>query len=248
MYKFFVNDEQIQSDTITIKNDDVNHIKNVLRIGINERIQICNKNTSKNYSCEIVEENLNSIKCKIIEPIYETTEANTYIHIFQGLPKSDKMENIIQKLTEIGVCEITPLVMERCVVKLDKSSQEKKISRWRKIAEVAAKQSKRDIIPLINYCTDIKNIYNKIKDYDIIITAYEEEKEQRIKEILNNYKNVQNLKIALIIGPEGGISKNEIEELKKNNSKIVTLGKRILRTETAPIVLASIILYELNDI
>lgn len=248
MYKFFVNDEQVQADTITIKNDDVNHIKNVLRIGINERIQICNKNTSQNYSCEIVEENLNSIKCKIIEPIHETTEANTYIHVFQGLPKSDKMENIIQKLTEIGVCEITPLVMERCVVKLDKASQEKKIPRWRKIAEVAAKQSKRDIIPLINYCTDIKNIYNQIKDYDIIITAYEEEKVQRVKEVLNNYKNVQNLKIALIIGPEGGISEEEIEELKKNNSKVVTLGKRILRTETAPVVLASIILYELNDI
>ncbi len=248
MYKFFVKDEQIQKDIITIKNEDVNHIKNVLRIEINENIQICNIKNSQNYLCKVIEENTNYIKCEIIKLISQTTEPNTYIHVFQGLPKFDKMENIIQKLTEIGVCEITPLIMERCIVKLDKSAEEKKIERWRKIAEVAAKQSKRDVIPLINNCTNIKNMYNNIKDYDIVITAYEEENEQRVKDVLEKYKNLENLKVAIIIGPEGGISAEEIKELRNNNSKIVTLGKRILRTETAPIVLASIVLYELNDI
>ena len=248
MYKFFVNDEQIQEDTVIIENEDVNHIKNVLRIGINEKIQICNINSSKNYLCEILEEDTKYIKCKIINKINCTTEANTYIHVFQGLPKAEKMEDIVQKLTELGIRQITPVFMERCIVKLDEKAHKKRIERLQKIAEAAAKQSKRDMIPLINYCIDIENLSNQLENFDLIITAYEEEKNNKIRDVLKGYKDKRDLKVALIIGPEGGISLKEVKKLQNANSQFVTLGPRILRTQTAPIVLSSIILYELNDI
>ena len=122
MYKFFVNNNQIKDNEIEIINEDVNHIKNVLRLEKNEEIQICDADNSKNYICQIIEINSKSIKCNIINEITETTESNVYIHIFQGLPKSEKMETIIQKNTEIGVSEFTPVLMERCIVKLDNKS------------------------------------------------------------------------------------------------------------------------------
>lgn len=122
-----------------------------------------------------------------------------------------------------------------------------KNERWKKIAEVAAKQSKRDKIPIINLPIDIKNIYEKIKDYDIVLVAYENEKNNTLKHVLQNTIKRNNLKIAIIIGPEGGIEQKEIEQLKMNKVNIVTLGKRILRTETAPVVLASLIMYEFDE-
>ncbi len=246
MYKFFVNSNQINNNQIEILNEDVNHIKNVLRLNKNDEIQICNLNTSENYECKIIDLNSNSIKCEILSKLDETTESNVYIHILQGLPKSEKMETIIQKNTEIGVSEFTPVIMERCVVKLDNKNENKKIERWRKIAEVAAKQSKRDKIPIINNCTSLKNIYENLKDYDIVIVAYEEEKQQTLKQIIKEVNNKEKYRIAIIIGPEGGIAPKEIEFLKDNNSKIITLGKRILRTETAGMVISSIIMYELD--
>ena len=158
------------------------------------------------------------------------------------------MEQIIQKATEIGVSDITPLKMERCVVKLDEKTELKKIERWQKIAEVAAKQSKRDKIPVVHSCVSLKNIYEKLKKYDIVIVAYEEEKDISIKQVLKQIDPKNNPNIAIIIGPEGGIAKEEINFLKTlSNAKIVTLGKRILRTETAPLVLASIIMYEFDE-
>lgn len=158
------------------------------------------------------------------------------------------METIIQKATEIGVSDITPVKMERCVVKLDEKTASKKIERWQKIAEVAAKQSKRDKIPTIHSCINFKSIYEKLQEYDIVIMAYEEEKETSIKRILTSLPHEGKLKIAVIVGPEGGISKDEVDLLSRlPNIKVVTLGKRILRTETAPLVLASVIMYEFDE-
>ena len=247
MYKFFVNDKQIVENKINIIGEDVNHIKNVLRLEIEEKICVCNKETSISFLCKIIELNNERIICDVLEEIAETTETNCYIHIFQGLPKSDKLEFIIEKCTEIGVKEITPVVMKRTIVKLDEKDKVKKTIRWQKIAEVAAKQSKRDSILKVNNVINFKNIFENVNDYDILLVAYEEEKDNTLKKILKDYKDKSNLKIAVVIGPEGGIDETEISLAKENKFIPITLGKRILRTETAPLVVTSNIIYELED-
>ena len=246
MYKFFVSDNEVNEDEINII-EDVNHIKNVLRLGIGEKVEVCDSRNCINYLCEIVEADNKFVKCKILDKLENSREPNVYLHIFQGLPKAEKMETIIQKTTEIGVSEITPVVMRRCVVKLDNKSASKKVERWQKIAEVAAKQSKRDKIPQINLPIDLKNIYKNLENYDIVLVAYENEENNGIKQILSNVSKKQDLRIAVIIGPEGGIDDSEISELKSHNIQTVSLGKRILRTETAPIVLSSVIMYEFDE-
>lgn len=247
MYKFFVNEEKINDNEIDIIGEDVNHIKNVLRLEIGEKIYICIKETAKCFECKIEEITKSNVKCEKLEEVLETTEANTYIHIFQGLPKADKLEFIIEKCTEIGVKEITPVAMKRSIVKLDEKDKTKKLIRWQKIAEVAAKQSKRDTILKINNIINFQNIFEKITDYDILLVAYEEEIERNLKSVFKSLKNNKNLKVAVLIGPEGGIDETEIKLCKDNNFISVTLGKRILRTETAPLVISSNIIYELEE-
>jgi len=158
------------------------------------------------------------------------------------------MELIIQKCTELGVKEITPVQMERCIVKLDEKSANKKIERWQKIAEAAAKQSKRDGICKINNLINIKNICKMVQNYDIVLVPYENEVQLSLKQVLKNFNNLQKLKIAIVIGPEGGFEEKEIDFLKQNNGKIITLGKRILRTETVAITMSSIIMYEFDNL
>ncbi|MCI8352173.1 MAG: 16S rRNA (uracil(1498)-N(3))-methyltransferase [Clostridia bacterium] len=247
MYKFFVTANQMKDNIVEIQGEDVNHIKNVLRLGLDEKIDICDLETSTNCLCKIIELDNKYIKCEIIDKLESKSEPKTYLHIFQGIPKAEKMETIIQKTTEIGASEITPVAMNRCVVKLEAKHIDKKILRWQKIAEVAAKQSKRDKIPLVNPPINIKNIYEKLEDYDIVLVAYESEENYNIKSALEEVKAKMLLKIAVIVGPEGGIEEKEIELLKSFGGKIITLGKRILRTETAPIVLSSIIMYEFDE-
>lgn len=245
MPKFFVRDNQIDNNKIKISGEDVNHISNVLRIKNGEKINICNIDTSANYIAEIISQDKNYILCEITEKKQSTAEPKTYIHIFQGLPKADKMELIIQKSVELGVSEITPVQMERSIVKLDGKDAIKKVDRWRKIAEVAAKQSGRDKLPCINEIKKIKNIYEILQNYDIVIVAYENEKEVQLKQVLQNLKRkIAFPKIAVVIGPEGGIDISEIKQLESLEAKIVTLGERILRTETAALSLTSIIMYE----
>lgn len=246
MPKFFIKNDQVKDEYIDITGDDVNHIKNVLRLKIDDCIQVCNSDTGNNYKAQIVSVEKSNIKCSIIEKLNSTVESNVYIHILQGLPKADKMELIIQKCTELGVQEITPVNMERSIVKLNPKDETKKIQRWQKIAEVAAKQSGRDKITQINNIVRFKDIFNVLKDYDTFLVAYEKEKENTLKKELIKLKEVTSPKIAVLIGPEGGIDDEEIKVLKMNNTKIITLGKRILRTETAPLAISSIIQYELE--
>lgn len=246
MPKFFIKNDQVKDEYIDITGDDVNHIKNVLRLKIDDCIQVCNSDTGNNYKAQIVSVEKSNIKCSIIEKLNSTVESNVYIHILQGLPKADKMELIIQKCTELGVQEITPVNMERSIVKLNPKDETKKIQRWQKIAEVAAKQSGRDKITQINNIVKFKDIFNVLKDYDTFLVAYEKEKENTLKKELIKLKEVTSPKIAVLIGPEGGIDDEEIKVLKMNNTKIITLGKRILRTETAPLAISSIIQYELE--
>lgn len=252
MPKFFVENNQIKNDTIYIKDKDVNHIKKVLRKNIEDEITICNENTKQDYLCKITNIEENEITCKILKKLETNVESNIEVSIFQGLPKADKMELIIQKSVELGVHDITPIEMKRCVVKLKEKDKTKKIERWQKISEVAAKQCGRNYIPKINNIENLKEISEKIKDYDAVLVAYEEEKENTLKNELkllkkDNQENNKKIKIAIVIGPEGGIDKEEINALEKNGAKIITLGKRILRTETVALNVLSIIMYELEN-
>ena len=169
-----------------------------------------------------------------------------HITLFQGIPKFEKMELIIQKNTEVGVNNIVPVIMERTVVKLDEKVASKKLDRWQKIAEIAAKQSMRDIIPNVKSIIKTKEI--DVDMYDVVLVAYENEEHNMLKAELKKLEsqNKQEYNIAIVIGPEGGISEKEIELLDEKNVKFVSLGKRILRTETAGLVMAGNILYELE--
>ena len=250
MPKFFVKNNQVNNETITIIGEDVNHIKNVLRLNIDDNIHICNVDTAINYICGISKISNEEIECIIFNKIESISESNVHINIFQGLPKSDKMELIIQKSVELGANEITPVEMKRSVSKIEEKSKSKKLERWQKISEVAAKQCGRDTIPKINSITSIKNICNLISEYDIVLLAYENEENNTLKNELLKIKNnkKENLKIGIIIGPEGGLDTEEVQKLKENGAKVVTLGKRILRTETVAFTMISIIMYELGDL
>lgn len=252
MPKFFVNEEQINNQEIKIQGTDVNHIKNVLREKIGSELIICNEKTGQDYLCEIKEIKEENIICNIKEKLLNNVESNIKVTIMQGLPKADKMELIIQKSVELGVNNIIPIEMKRCVVKLKDKDKIKKIERWQKISVVAAKQSGRNIIPEINQVENLKNICETFENYDIVLLAYENEKENTIKNELkqlkekNQNKN-EDVKIAILIGPEGGITEEEVEIAKKKGAKIITLGKRILRTETVALNVLSIIMYELEN-
>lgn len=257
MSKFFVRDEQINKNNIQILEDDVNHIVNVLRMKKDDELQICNQDTGENYIAKIIEITKKSVECEIKEKLDKTTESNVKITLFQGIPKFEKMELIIQKNTEVGVEKIVPVIMERTVVKLDEKLAIKKVERWQKIAEIAAKQSMRDIIPKIENVIKIKDIEKFSSNFDSILVAYENEeknmlktelikiREEKSKKENYNEKNIYN--IAIVIGPEGGIAEKEIDILKNNGAKFVSLGKRILRTETAGIVMSGNIMYELEE-
>lgn len=246
MPKFFVKNNQIENNEITIIGTDVNHIKNVLRMNTLDKIEVCNQEMQENYLCEIKNVSEEKIECKIIEKIESSTESSIKVTIFQGLPKADKMELIIQKSVELGVYDITPVEMSRCVVKLNEKDKGKKLVRWQKISEVAAKQSGRDIVPKINEIIAIKNICDIINKYDSVILAYENEKDYTIKEELQKLKKQNANKIGIIIGPEGGLAEKEVQMLQESGAKVVTLGNRILRTETVALNVLSNIIYELD--
>ena len=220
MPKFFVKNNQVinEEKEVIILGDDVNHIKNVLRLKQGDKIIVCNTFNSKNYSSTIMQLEKDSIVCEIEKELESIAESKVHLHILQGLPKAEKMELIIEKSVELGVKEITPVSMSRCVVKLDDKAKVKKVARWQKISEIAAKQSGRDIIPKINNVIVLENIYELLKNYDIVLVAYENEKDNSLKKELmqlkENLDTKKNLKIAVIIGPEGGIEEREVESLK----------------------------------
>ena len=208
MQRFFVEENQIDIEKkfIEIIGEDVNHIKNVLRCKIGEQIEVCSKENSKAYLCEI--SNLgDTIKALILKELENNKESNLHINIIQGLPKADKMELIIQKGTELGIKEFTPLILKRCIVKIDSKDEQKKIERWQKQAEVAAKQCGRDVIPKVNGIYSINTIYDLLKDYDLVLLAYENEKKNTLKNEIEKIKN-SNAKIAIVIGPEGRARRN----------------------------------------
>lgn len=239
MYNFFVNNNQIDGNTVKIYGQDVNHIGNVLRMKKNEKIYVSDKDTGFKYLSKIEEITKEEIICTILNNV-ESTESNIKVTLFQGLPKADKMEYIIQKSVELGINKIVPVEMKNCIFKL--KDEDKKLQRWQTISETAAKQSKRNIIPKIEKLQTIDSLAEKICEYDLVIIAYENEENISLKQLLQGNREVNN--IAIVIGPEGGIDKKEVDKLIQAGAKVASLGKRILRTETAPIAMLSMIMYE----
>lgn len=240
MHKFFVEENKIANNKAYINNSDYNHIVNVLRMKKGDNILITNISSNETFNSIIEEIRKDEIICNIVDKENREVELNVNIDLFQGLPKADKMEYIIQKAVELGVHKIVPVNMKYCIAKI--KDEDKKNIRWNKISEVAAKQCKRNIIPKVEKSININNLYEELKKYDLVIVAYENEENITLKKILKSYKDIK--EIAIIIGPEGGLSIEEIEALKGIGAKIVSLGNRILRTETAPIALISMLVYE----
>ncbi|MBE6008938.1 MAG: 16S rRNA (uracil(1498)-N(3))-methyltransferase [Lachnospiraceae bacterium] len=238
MPKFF--STELTGDIFTLDSDDSKHIKTVLRAEIGERITICDCN-GYDHLCEIEELGKN-VTARVIEKTVCESEAAKNIVLFQGLPKGDKMESIIQKCVEIGVNAFVPVACERSIVKIDKK-EEKKIQRWQKISLSAAKQSGRGIIPAVLNPMTFKNAVLYAKDFDMALIPYEKEKERGIREAIKGFDGKS---IAVFIGPEGGFSEDEIAFATENGVMPITLGRRILRTETAGPVTAAVLLYELD--
>ncbi|MBC8588387.1 RsmE family RNA methyltransferase [Paratissierella segnis] len=243
MHRFFVDKSQISEYKIIIIGKDVKHIKDVLRLKKNEIIEILNDGFV--YVCRIERIEKDRIETAIVDRKAGVNESKVDITLFQGLAKGTKMDFIFQKNTEIGVKEFYPIITHRSVVKIKEMDKEqKKINRWNSIVEEAAKQSKRDSIPIVRDIITFDKMIDILRNEKDIIVPYEEEKSYSIKEgLINSGK-----KINIIIGPEGGFEQEEIQILRDVGGKIVTLGNRILRTETAGLVASTIILYEFGDI
>lgn len=246
MHRFYVNHNQLTAQTVRITGPDVNHIKNVLRMKTGEEFIICN-GQGKDYYC-IIDRISESEITASVQAITDTgSELTSRITLFQGLPKSDKMELIIQKAVELGVYEIVPVMTRRVIVKLDdKKKEEKKLERWQAIAEGAAKQSGRGIIPTIKPVQTYAQAIDYAKTLDKNIIPYENAKGmQNTRRIMNELTN--NKTIGIFIGPEGGFEELEIERAMQAGIEPITLGKRILRTETAGLAVLAMMVLVLEE-
>jgi RNA methyltransferase, RsmE family len=244
MYHFFVSEEQINGENAYIEGSDVNHIANVLRMKPEEELLISVKG-DWDYLCKIVDIETDRVNLKVLESM-EQRELPVNITLLQGIPKSDKLEMIIQKAVELGVSEIIPVKTKRVVVKIDEKKVGTKVNRWNAIAESAAKQSKRSIIPKVHEPMSIDNALEIVKDFGVKLIPYENaDGIDKTRKILDNMDKTKN--IAVFIGPEGGFEESEVEMIKNSGFEVITLGKRILRTETAGLALLSNIMIRLED-
>lgn len=243
MYQFFVEDAQIGREFVTITGSDVNHIKNVLRMKPGEKIRISNQN-GQDYYCAITELTDDFVQADILHEDVESTELPGKIYLFQGIPKGDRMETVIEKAVELGVYEIIPVAMKYCVVKLDAKKEASKLKKWQALAETAAKQSKRSRIPKIHPVMSYKEAAAYAAECDKCLVPYENAKGmQATKEALSSIKKGDS--ISIIIGPEGGFAEEEIAMV-KDEMQVISLGKRILRTDTAGITVMSLLMMELE--
>ncbi len=243
MNRFFVNKNQVQDHQINIiDNEDIKHISKVLRLRINDLVEISDGQKNE-YICKVASISNDEVLLEIVERNLDHREADFEITLFQGVPKQSKMETIVQKNVEIGVNTIVPVFTDRTIV-VDTGKFSKKVERWNKVAYEAAKQSKRGIIPVVKEAMSYKQMVDCIVDYDLILLCYEQVDELNLKSVLKSNSDAKN--IAVIVGPEGGITEEEADMVKSKNGYSISLGKRILRTETAGMSALSIIFYELE--
>ena len=246
MDRFFVEKKNVnlENNTCTIEGEDVKHISKVLRCRVGEELEICD-NDNNEYICEITNIDKSQVNLNVLKRVDIKRESDLKIKVYQGLPKGPKMEMILQKLTEVGVDEIILVQTKRTVVKVDDKKEDKKIERWERIIYEAAKQSKRGKIPKLRGVLSFKEALADMKENDFNIAPYENEKTKTIKQAIKG-KDINN--IGIFVGPEGGFEDTEIKAIEEIGGQSVSLGPRILRTETASLVASSIVLYELSDL
>lgn len=250
----FYCDGLYSEDTLFITGDDVNHIKNVLRLRVGDAITVTDGH-GMDYACEISDlSDKNAVACHILSSKANDTELPVHIVLYQGLPKKDKMELVIQKAVELGVSEIVPVSMKRSIMKVeDEKSEAKKNARWTEIARAAGKQSGRGKMPVVGKVLSMKEAVKRAAataENGVIAVPYENSRgmlalNEMIDDI-NAKADIQCPTVSVFIGPEGGFEDSEIELLTQNGAKTVSLGKRILRTETAGLAFFSILMYELE--
>lgn len=246
MYRFFVEPSQIQDKRIIITGRDFNHIKNVLRMKIGEEIAVSNGIDSREYRCGIEEYTEDEVVCGLRFIKEDGVELPSKIYLFQGIPKADKMELIVQKAVELGVYEVIPVAMRRCVVKLDDRKAAAKVARWQGIAEAAAKQSKRAVIPNVHDVMTMEEAVEYAENMDARLIPYElAEDMTRTRNVIEAVRPGDS--IAVFIGPEGGFEESEMQTAMEAGIEPITLGKRILRTETAGLTVLSWLMYQLES-
>ena len=246
MYHFFSEHEHIHDTYIDIVGSDVNHIKNVLRLKTGDSLLI-SSGDNIDYTCHIAQIDEEHIRADIDSVDERGRELASKIYLFQGLPKADKMELVIQKAVELGAFEVIPVAMKRCVVKLDAKKGAKKVERWNTIAASAAKQSGRGIVPEVMSVKTYKEALEMAKDLDVVLVPYEcAEDMDHTKELIQSIKPGQS--VGIFIGPEGGFDPDEIALACETGGQVITLGKRILRTETAGLALLSVLMFQLEQV
>lgn len=242
MPKFFAEQENIYENTILLDGEEAKHITKVLRMQAGEQLTVCD-GAGTDYETEIESIEKNSLTVRILETKPSPAESRVKITLFQCLPKASKMEYVIQKCTELGICEIIPCISERCVVKLNgEADGKKKVERWQAIAKAAAKQSGRGIIPHIGMPVSFNEAVQALSEFELSFLPYENEKETTLKTLLRAAPQAE--RAAFIIGPEGGFAPQEVQAALEKGIPAVTLGNRILRTETAAEVVVSMMNYE----
>ena len=235
MHRFFVSPGQIEDGLVTIEGEDFKHITKVLRLRDDEAIEVCDGRGTDYIAC-VETVGKDSLKGRILESRPSRGETDSLrVTLFQGVPKGQKMESVIQKCVEAGAASIVPFTSERTVVKLG-DKEEKKTRRWQRVAYEAAKQSKRGIIPHVAELTTLSAVADTLDNYDLVLIAYEGEEESSLKDVISS-QEFDPERIAVIIGPEGGFAPAEVAMIEEAGGYSVSLGRRILRTETAGVVL-----------
>ena len=245
MHHFFVTPQQISGDKIRIEGGEVNHMKNVLRMKLHEKAEISD-GESRTYLCEVEAYEEDVAVLHILEEMEADTEPASKLYLFQGLPKSDKMELIVQKAVELGVYQVIPVAMKRSVVRLDDKKAAKKADRWNSIAESAAKQAGRSRIPEVTMPLSYNEALKMAEELDVTLLPYELAGGMEVtREVIRQIKSGQS--VGIFIGPEGGFEPEEVDAAVSMGAKVITLGRRILRTETAGLATLAVLMFELEQ-
>ena len=245
MPKFFVEPNQIENGRVTLFGDDAKHISYSLRMAKGERITVCDS-MEKEYECILSSFDDGSVTAEIVEERTAPGESPLTIYLYQGLPKGDKLETVIQKAVECGVAEVTPFESERCVAKVKSDAEARKIERRNRIATEAAKQCGRGRLPVVNETVSFDEAVAKAATADLALICYEDEDKTTLKQVLTEAKARALSTVAVLIGSEGGFSPREAQRARESGCRMVELGSRILRTETAGMAMLAEILYELE--
>lgn len=246
MPRFYVDELQVDDNLISLTGSDVNHIKNVLRMKIGESLTVCD-GQGNDFYCIISQLSDDIVEAIIKEKVNSKSELSTKLYLFQALPKADKMELIIQKAVELGAFEVIPVKTSRCVVKLnDEKKAHKKLERWQSISMSAAKQSGRGCVPHIHEVMSFKEAVQYAKEMSLKLMPYENETDMGQTKLAMDSVDDNLESIAIFIGPEGGFADEEVDLIREQQFKTISLGKRILRTETAGLMILSVLMFRLE--